>query len=113
MVFVKKNILHVPSYHEGMSNVLLEGASKGKILITSDIFGCKEAVIDGKSGFLATKADKESLLEACRKALALSYEERVAFGLEARKLMEKEFDRNIINKQYMEAIDEILGEKTL
>lgn len=107
------DIIVLPSYHEGMSNVLLEGASKGKILITSDIFGCKEAVIDGKSGFLATKADKESLLEACRKALALSYEERVAFGLEARKLMEKEFDRNIINKQYMEAIDEILGEKTL
>lgn len=34
----------LPSYHEGMSNVLLEGAATGRALITSDIPGCREAV---------------------------------------------------------------------
>ena len=37
----------LPSYHEGMSNVLLEGAATGRALITSDIPGCREAVEDG------------------------------------------------------------------
>lgn len=34
----------LPSYHEGMSNVLLEAAASGRPLITSDIPGCREAV---------------------------------------------------------------------
>lgn len=38
----------LPSYHEGMSNVLLEAAASGRPLITSDISGCREAVEDGQ-----------------------------------------------------------------
>ncbi|MFR0733719.1 MAG: glycosyltransferase [Oscillospiraceae bacterium] len=40
----------LPSYHEGMSNVLLEAAAVGRPVITSDIPGCREAVEDGKTG---------------------------------------------------------------
>ena len=42
----------LPSYHEGMSNVLLEAAASGRPLITSDIPGCREAVENGVSGYL-------------------------------------------------------------
>ena len=42
----------LPSYHEGMSNVLLEAAASGRPLITSDIPGCREAVEPGVSGYL-------------------------------------------------------------
>ena len=41
------NCVVLPSYHEGMSNVLLEAAASGRPLITSDIPGCREAVEDG------------------------------------------------------------------
>ena len=44
------------SYHEGMSNVLLEAAT-GRPVITSNIPGCKEAVDDGKSGLLCEAED--------------------------------------------------------
>ena len=42
----------LPSYHEGMSNVLLEAAATGRPVITSNIPGCNEAVDDDKSGLL-------------------------------------------------------------
>jgi glycosyltransferase involved in cell wall biosynthesis len=52
----------LPSYHEGMSNVLLEAAAIGRALITSDIPGCKEAVVENVSGFLCEKQNGEDLL---------------------------------------------------
>ena len=44
----------LPSYHEGMANTNLESASMGRPLITSDIPGCKEAVVKGESGLLCS-----------------------------------------------------------
>ena len=40
-----------PSYHEGMSNVLLESASTGRPVLASNIPGCKETFDEGVSGF--------------------------------------------------------------
>ena len=42
----------LPSYHEGMSNVLLEAAASGRPIITSDIPGCRESVVNGDTGYL-------------------------------------------------------------
>lgn len=52
-----------PSYHEGMSNVLLEEEAVGRPLITSDILGCREAVDQGVTGILVKVKDTESLQE--------------------------------------------------
>ena len=51
----------LPSYHEGMSNVLLEAASTGRAVITSDIPGCKEVVDEGVNGYLCEKRNVGSL----------------------------------------------------
>ena len=45
-------IIHPSTYGEGMSNVLLENASSGRVLITTDNPGCQETVINGESGFI-------------------------------------------------------------
>ena len=77
----------LPSYHEGMSNVLLEGAASGRALITSDIPGCREAVLDGKSGFLCPAADKEALYTAVQRFIGLSTAEREEMGRVGREHM--------------------------
>ncbi|MBO4733281.1 MAG: sugar transferase, partial [Clostridia bacterium] len=46
------NCLILPSYHEGMANVLLEAGALCRPLIVSDIAGCREAVVDGENGYL-------------------------------------------------------------
>ena len=47
-------IIHPSTYGEGMSNVLLENASSGRLIITTDNPGCKETVDDKVSGFTDT-----------------------------------------------------------
>lgn len=86
----------LPSYHEGMSNVLLEAAAMAKPIITSDIPGCREAVIDGKSGLLCKAMDKDSLFDCLDKFVEMTYEQRRNMGLCGREHMEKEFDRRKI-----------------
>lgn len=98
----------LPSYHEGMSNVLLEGASFGLPLITTDINGCKEAVIDGKTGYLCKPKDTNSLVYAIEKFLHLTEEERQAMGVQGREKMQNEFDRDLVVKEYVNAIKEVI-----
>lgn len=86
----------LPSYHEGMANTLLESASVGRPIITSDIHGCKEAVIDGKSGFLVKPQDEEDLYCKLKSFIELPYEEKKRMAQCARGLMEEQFDKHEI-----------------
>lgn len=95
----------LPSYHEGMSNVLLEAAATARALITTDIPGCREAVDDGVNGYLCKKKDIESLTKCMEQFLMLDYENRKYMGLTGRKKMKKEFDKNAIVKQTVMAIN--------
>lgn len=83
----------LPSYHEGMSNVLLEAAATGRPIITSDIPGCREAVEDGVSGYLCRVRDADSLYAAMRRFLELDTAARAAMGTAGRKLAEIRFDK--------------------
>ena len=94
----------LPSYHEGMSNVLLEAASTGRALITSDIPGCREAVEDGKTGFLVLPENADAVYEAMKRFLALPSEQRELMGVEGRKKMEKEFDRSKVIEDTIRAL---------
>ena len=86
----------LPSYHEGMSNVLLEAAATGRPLITSDIPGCREAVEDGVSGYLCPAKDADALYEAMRRFCELPHEWRSEMGRRGRALMEQRFDKKLI-----------------
>lgn len=98
-----------PSFHpEGIANVLLEAAACGRPIITTNRAGCREAVDDGVTGFLVKEKDSADLIEKTKQFLALSREEQREMGMEGRKKMEKEFDRQIVVSKYMYEIDEIM-----
>lgn len=103
-------IVH-PSYHEGMSNVLLEGAAMGKPLLASNIPGCKEIVDNGSNGYLFESKSVDSMVEKIRLFLALNDEQRMEMGLASRRKVEKEFDRNLVVEAYLQAINEIIDRK--
>ena len=96
----------LPSYHEGMSNALLEGAAMGRPLITSNIPGCKEAVRNNKSGFLHRVKDSKDLANKIEKFILLSNEEKIAFGKESRKIVEEKFDKKKVIDKTIENIFE-------
>ena len=92
------------SYHEGMNNVLLEAAATGRAVITTDIPGCREAVEEGKTGYLCKKQDVDTLEEAMEKFILLTPNERETMGIEGRKKMEAEFDKKLIVNQTVDVI---------
>lgn len=98
-----------PSYHEGLSNVLLESAASGRPVLASDIPGCRETFDEGISGFGFASEDTNSLIEALEKFLRLSHEEKKKMGLNGRNKVESEFDRQIVVNKYLEEIE--LAEK--
>lgn len=102
-----------PSYHEGMSNVLLEGAAMGKPLIASNIPGCNEIIDDGINGFLFESMKANDLIQKIENFINLEEKDRVNMGNRSREKVEKEFDRNIVIDEYMKVISFILedGEK--
>lgn len=94
----------LPSYHEGMSNVLLEAASVGRALICSDIPGCREAVEEGKNGYLCKRMDENSLYSCMKLFIELDENQRRAMGDYGRKKMEKEFDKEEVVKHTVDKI---------
>ena len=86
----------LPSYHEGMSNVLLEAAASGQPLITSDIPGCREAVENDGSGYLCPARDADALYEAMRRFAALPVEQRSQMGCCGRRRMEQQFNKTAV-----------------
>ena len=95
----KADCVVLPSYHEGMSNVLLEAAATGRPLITSDIPGCREAVKQGISGLLCPVKDRNALLHTMEDFLKLSKEEREVMGRAGRKYMEEQYDKEKVVKK--------------
>lgn len=98
-----------PTYHEGMSNVLLEGAAMGKPLMGTNIPGCKEIVEDGRNGYLFEPKNTQNLIEKIEEFLKLSSSQREKFGRAGRQKVEENFDRSIVIKTYLETIDKILS----
>lgn len=96
----------MPSYHEGMSNVILEASATGRPIMATNIPGCQEGFEDGITGFGFPARDKEALLDVLRKFMKLSKEERAQMGKNARAKMEREFDRKQVVNAYMEEVVE-------
>ena len=98
----------IASYHEGMSNVLLEAAATGRPVLATNIPGCKEAVEDNMTGLLFASRDAGALENAIEYFLSMSVEKRETMGQAARKKMEQEFDRKKVVESYMEEIKRVI-----
>ncbi len=101
----------MPSYREGMSNVLLEAASMARPLIATDVTGCRDIVQDGVNGFLCKVKNGTDLAEKMKKMMALSLSEREEMGRRGREKMIREFDKKIVIRLYLQAIEEVLHGK--
>lgn len=97
----------MPSYHEGMSNVNLESAANGRAVITTNVPGCRETVEDGLTGIIVNPKDIKALIDGVERFLSLTYEEKKQMGIEGRKKVEKEFDRQIVISAYLNEIKSI------
>jgi galacturonosyltransferase len=101
-------IIHPSTYGEGMSNVLLENASSGRFIITTDNPGCKETVINNKTGYIYKGGNVDDLVKKIKSFLAMNNDTRKAMGNDGRHYVEEYFSRNIVIDAYKIKIKEIL-----
>ena len=95
----------LPSYREGLSRVLLEAASMGRPIVTTDVTGCRDVVRDGENGFLCQPRDAASLAGALDRAARCSDAEwqRMADAGRARVIAEFSADR--VTAIYLDALE--------
>lgn len=92
----------LPSYYrEGVPRSLLESASMGKPIITTENVGCKEVVDEGKNGYKCEVKNSNCLAEKMMKFIVLSFNEKVNMSEYSRKKMENEFDEKIVLEAYI------------
>lgn len=90
------HLIAYPSwYGEGVPKVLLEAASTGRAIVTTDHPGCREAVQDGVTGLLVPVKDAEALANAVE-TLLNDNNLRRAMSKKSRALAEKKFAADII-----------------
>lgn len=101
--------VHPSYYPEGMSNVLLESCAIGRPIITTNRPGCGEIIDNNVNGFVVKQKDTRDLIFKIEKFIELPYSDKKLMGLAARAKVEKEFDRSIVVKTYMETIASIIS----
>lgn len=99
VAYANCHIAVLPSYYrEGLPKTLLEAASCGRPIITTDFPGCREAVIHGKNGWLIPPRNSHALADALIELIE-NESLRHQMGKEGRKLVEENFADHFIHDQ--------------
>ncbi|MGL6260726.1 glycosyltransferase family 4 protein [Vibrio sp. WXL210] len=97
----KANVVVLPSYREGLPKCLIEAASIGRAVVTTDVPGCRDAVESKKTALLVPVKTIEPLVKAIEKLL---YDNslRHSFGVNGRILAEQEFDIDSVISKHID-----------
>ena len=99
-----------PSYYkEGLPKSCIEAAAVGRPIITCDSTGCRDTVIDGKTGFLIPAKDSDALAEKLR-ILFDDAALRREMGCNARKFAEEKFSIETVVQSHIDIYNSIIYE---
>ena len=92
------HIFVLPSYREGVPRSTQEAMAIGRAVITTDVPGCRETVIDGVNGFLVEKWNPQALAE--KMIYFIEHPEEIKkMGYESYKIAQDKFDAYKVNKR--------------
>ena len=95
------SVFVLPSfYREGVPASTQEAMATGRPIITTDVPGCRETVVDGVNGFLVPARDADALAQ--KMLLFIHQPELIApMGQASRRLAEERFDVHKVNQRLM------------
>ncbi|MFT7541682.1 MAG: glycosyltransferase involved in cell wall biosynthesis, partial [Gammaproteobacteria bacterium] len=106
----RASILTLPSvYREGVPMVLLEAAAAGRPIVTTDVPGCRDAVVDGENGYLVPPSNPEAIAEALGKLLR-DPELRRRMGERGRRRVIERFSEEIVIRRTLGVYRELVGD---
>lgn len=95
----------LPSYYpEGVPRSLIEAAATGKVIITTEMPGCQEAVVSGENGWCVPPQNIEALQQAMQRVVDLDDAGLAAMGKASRSLAERHFDERIVIERYRQVL---------
>lgn len=94
-VFAACHLVCLPSYREGLPKALIEAASAGRPIVTTDVPGCRQVVTHGHNGLLVPVRDPEALAEAIMELLN-DVPRRREMGAAGRVRAEAEFALQVV-----------------
>jgi glycosyltransferase involved in cell wall biosynthesis len=100
----RASVLVLPSYREGTPRSTLEAMAMARPVITTDVPGCRETVIDGVNGRLVPVRDVDALAAAMIE-LARSPQLRQTMGAKSREIAQLRFDVDKVNDAIIAALD--------
>lgn len=107
-LFASTDIFVLPSYYrEGLPKSLIEAAACATPLITTDMPGCRDVVVDGVDGLIVPPRDAEALCAAIVRLLDAPELAR-KLGWAARAKVLAKFDERIVIRRTLETYDEVL-----
>lgn len=95
------SVFVLPSYYrEGVPRSTQEAMAIGRAIITTDVPGCRETVVDGVNGFLVPKWNPEALAE--KMIYFIEHPEQIrTMGNESYKIAQEKFDAEKVNQRLM------------
>jgi glycosyltransferase involved in cell wall biosynthesis len=96
--FIQSDIVCLPSYREGLPKSLVEAMAIGRPIVTSNVPGCKECVINEVNGYIVPSKDSVQLEHAIDRLLS-DAQLRISMGNKSREIMEKEMSLQIVLAQ--------------
>ncbi|MGP5533983.1 glycosyltransferase family 4 protein [Psychrobacter celer] len=92
------HVFVLPSYREGVPRSTQEAMAIGRAVITTDVPGCRETVVDGVNGFLVEKWNPEVLAQ--KMIYLIEHPEEIKkMGYESYKIAQDKFDADKVNKR--------------
>ena len=93
----------MPSYREGVPRSTQEAMAIGRPVITTDVPGCRETVVDGVNGFLVPRWDYRAL--ASKMCYFIENPEQLnLMGAESFRIAQEKFDAQKVNEKLMKII---------
>lgn len=93
----------LPSYREGTPRTVLEAMSTGRAVITTDVPGCRETIVNGVNGFLVPPRNAKALVDAMLR-LASDSKLTECMGIEGRRIAERKYDVRLVTRSVMDAM---------
>ena len=100
------DVFALPSYREGLPRSILEAMAMALPVVTTDIRGCREAVVDGQTGAIVPPRDGEALADALGKLLA-NADLRMRLGQAGRQRLETEYDEHLVFQRLVDCYEEL------
>ena len=100
----ESDIFVLPSYREGLPLSTQEAMAIGRAVITTDVPGCRDTVVDGVSGFLVEKWNTQDLAE--KMIYFIEHPEKIiTMGYESYKIAQQKFDANEVNERLLNILE--------